>query len=291
MIDPSLRRIASVVLAVALSAPLAAFAQGGIPDTLGRIRASGQINVAYSPDSIPFSQNDGGQPVGYSIDLCRGVVAGIARAVGNSNLKVNWIPGTVGERLAAVKSGRAELDCANTTASVSRMADVDFSSLVFVDSGGFLVRNDGPIQSVDGLKGKKVAVIGGTTTEQRLRAMIRDRGLDATVVTVRDGPEGPAMLDAGTVDAFAGDKVKLVGLAVTSKNPSALALLAADLSFEPIAFALPRNDSAYRLAVNRALTGIYISPDIDTIYNRWFGRLGRPSGVLASMYLLNAVPD
>jgi len=288
---PSFRRIASAVLAAALAAPLAAFAQGGIPDTLGRIKAAGQINVAYSPDSIPFSATDAGQPAGYSIELCRGIIAGVARTVGNANLKVNWIPGTVAERLAAVRSGRADLDCANTSATASRMADVDFSGLVFVDSGGFLVRSDGPIQSVDGLKGKKVAVIGGTTTEQRLRAMIRDRGLDATVVTVRDGPEGPAMLDAGTIDAFAGDKVKLVGLAVTSRNPNGLALLAADLSFEPFAFALPRGASTFRLLVNRELTRIYVSPDIDAVYNRWFGRLGRPSGVLAAMYLLNAIPD
>jgi ABC-type amino acid transport substrate-binding protein len=285
-----LRRIVPVLLVAALAAP-PALAQGGLPDTLARIKAAGQVNVAYSPDSIPFSVNDANQPVGYSIDLCRSVIAGIARAVGNADLKVNWIPGTVSERLAAVKSGRAHLDCANTTATVSRMADVDFSSLVFIDTGGLLVRSDGPVQSIDMLKGRKIAVIGGTTTEQRLRSIVRDRGLDATIVTVRDGPEGPVMLDAGTVDAFAGDKVKLVGLAVTSRNPNALALLAADLSFEPFAFALPRNDSAFRLVVNRELTRLYVSTDIDTIYNRWFGRLGRPSGTLASMYLLNAIPD
>jgi ABC-type amino acid transport substrate-binding protein len=283
--------IVQVLLVAALASPLPAFAQGGVPDTLGRIKAAGQINVAYSPDSIPYSQNDGGQPAGYSIELCRGVIAGIGRTVGNASLKVNWIPGTVAERLAAVKAGRADLDCANTTATVSRMADVDFSNLVFVDVAGFLVRSDGPIQSVDGLKGKRIAVIGGTTNEQRLRSVIRERGLDATVVVVRDGPEGPAMLEAGTVDAFAGDKVKLVGLAVTAKNPNVLAMLAADLSFEPLAFVLPRGDSAFRLAVNRELTRLYTSTDIDTIYNRWFGRLGRPSGLLTSMYLLNAIPD
>jgi len=285
-----IRRIVRVLLVAALASPLAAYAQG-LPDTLARIKSAGQINVAYSPDSIPFSQNDGGQPVGYSIDLCRGVIAGVGRAIGNTNLKVNWIPGTVSERLAAVKAGRADLDCANTSATASRMTDVDFSNLIFIDSGGFLVRSDGPIQGFDMLKGKKVAVIGGTTTEQRLRAALRERGIDATVITVRDGPEGPVMLDAGTIDAFAGDKVKLVGLAVTSKNPTALALLAADLSFEPFAFAIPRNDSTYRLLVNRELTRLYVSPEIDTIYNRWFGRLGRPSGVLASMFLLNAIPD
>ena len=195
------------------------------------------------------------------------------------------------ERLAAVRRGTADIECANTTATRSRMADVDFSSLVFVDSGGFLVRADGPIQGIEGFRGKRVGVIGGTTTEQRLRLLLKERGIDATVVVVRDGPEGPAMLEAGTLDAFAGDKVKLVGLAVTAKNPAALSLLAADLAFEPYAFALPRGDSAFRLVVNGELTRIYVTPDIDAVYNRHLGKLGRPSGLLTAMYLLNAIPD
>jgi ABC-type amino acid transport substrate-binding protein len=285
----SLRLSSFALIVAALAASPSALAQ---PDTLTRIRTAGQVNVAYSPDSIPFSQRGGdGQPAGYSIDLCRGVIAAIGRAVGNPTLKVNWIPGTVSERLAAVKAGRADLECANTTATRSRMRDVDFSSLVFVDSGGFLVRADGPIQGVDDLKGKRVGVIGGTTNEQRLRLMLKDRGIDATVVTVHDGPEGPAMLEAGTLDAFVGDKIKLVGLAVTAKNPAGLSMLKADLSFEPYAFALPRGDSAFRLVVNEELTRIYVSPDIDAVYNRHLGRLGRPSPLLTSMFLLNAIPD
>ena len=60
MIRP-LRRIVPILIAAALAAPVPALAQGGLPDTLGRIKAAGQINVAYSPDSIPFSQVDGGQ--------------------------------------------------------------------------------------------------------------------------------------------------------------------------------------------------------------------------------------
>jgi hypothetical protein len=34
-----------------------------------------------------------------------------------------------------VASSRADIDCANTTASQSRMRDVDFSSLIFLESG------------------------------------------------------------------------------------------------------------------------------------------------------------
>ena len=68
------------------------------------------------------------------------------------------------------------------------------------------------------------------------------------------------------------------------------ALLAEDLSFEPLAFMLPRNDSTYRLEVNKALTQIYVSGEIEEIFLKWFGKLGRPSGLLAAMFVLNSVP-
>lgn len=280
----------ALLVAATLVASTLASAQSP-PDTLGKIRAAGQINVGYSPDSLPFSSTGSeGRPIGYSIELCQRIVAAIGRTVGNPNLRINWIAGTVAERLASVKAGRVDIECANTTATISRMADVDFSSLVFVDSGGFLVRADGPIQQFSEFAGKRVGVIAGTTTEQRLTLALKENGVAATVVPVRDGPEGTAMLEAGTLDGFAGDKIKLIGLAVTARNPAGLSLLAAELSYEPYAFALPRGDSSFRLAVNRELTRIYVT-EIDGIFSRHLGKLGRPSGLLASMYLLNAIPD
>jgi len=75
------------------------------------------------------------------------------------------------------------------------------------------------------------------------------------------------------------------------KEPAKLALLAEDLSFEPYAMALPRNDSALRLEVNKALTQVYLGGEIDTIFAQWLGKLGRPSALLAAMYLLNSIPE
>ena len=245
-----------------------------------------------SPDSIPFSTTGpDGKPAGYSIDLCNKIISAIGRAVGNTNLRVNWSTGSVTERLEAVRTGKADMECANTSATLSRMENVDFSALSFVDSGGFLVRNDGPIQGVADMMGKKIAVIGGTTNEQRLVTLLKDRKVEAGVVRVRDAAEGASLLESKSVDAFAGDKIKLVGVAVTAKDPSLFSLLVADYSLEPYAFALPRGDSALRLVVNRELSRIYVSGEIEEIFARWLGKLGRPSGLLAAMYALNAIPD
>ncbi len=263
-----------------------------LPDTLAKIKAAKGINVAFSGDSLPFSfVGDGNKPAGYSIDLCRRIIAHVGRTVGVPDLKVNWLVGTVSERLSMVASGKADLDCANTTATATRMQNVDFSSLVFIDGGGFLVRAGSKVEKVPDLAGKKIGVIAGTTTETRLDAMLRQRLINANVTKVRDGNEGIAMLESGSLDAFASDKVKLIGLAAQAKDPGALALLPDDLSIEPIAFALPRNDSAYRLEVNKALTRIYVGGDLETIFQQWLGKIGRPSGLLAAMYLLNSIPN
>jgi ABC-type amino acid transport substrate-binding protein len=95
----------------------------------------------------------------------------------------------------------------------------------------------------------------------------------------------------GSLDAFASDKVKLVGLAMQSAEPSALTMLDEDLSYEPLAFALPRGDSAFRLEVNRALSQVYATGEIEQIFVRWLGKLGRPTGLLAAMYVLQVTPQ
>ena len=284
----------SLLIGLFVAAALVAGPAGAqsAPNTLGKIKAAKAVNVAFSTDSLPFSfVGPDNQPAGYSIDICKRVIAQIGRAVGEPNLKVNWMPGSVTERLQMVASGRADLECANTTQTLARLGSVDFSNLIFVDGGGFLVTVASPINGLADLGGRKIAVLAGTTTETRLRDTLKRRSVNASVVTIANANEGVAMLESGAVDAYAGDKIKLVGLAAQAKDPKKLAMLAEDLSIEPYGLALPRNDSALRLEVNRALTQVYMGGDIETIFANWLGKLGRPSSLLAAMYLLNSIPD
>ena len=293
------RLLAAVLSALALAAAgfiAPANAQSSRPpatDTLAKLKATKQINVAVSADSFPLSfvKDAKSDPVGYSIDLCKKVIAQLSRATGVPELKTNWIPGTVSERIEMVASGRADIDCANTTATLSRMKDVDFSSLIFLETGGLLVKDAGPVKSFTDLAGKSVAVISGTTTETRLDQLLKQRLVNAKVVKVKDGPEAVGLLEKGTIDAFVSDKVKLVGLAVQAKDPKSLAILGDDLSVEPLAFALPRGDSSFRLEVNRALTQVYVGGELEPIFLAWLGPIGRPTGMLAAMYLLNSIPQ
>ena len=111
------------------------------------------------------------------------------------------------------------------------------------------------------------------------------------LVSVKEHNEGLAALENGQVEAYASERVVLIGLGVSSRNPGALALVDEYISYDPYAFMMRRGDAPFRLAVNRALSKIYRSGDIFPIYQRWFGALGRPTPLLLHLYLLHSLPD
>jgi ABC-type amino acid transport substrate-binding protein len=283
------KTLLALLAAAALAAPLAAQSAG---TTLDRIKAAKAINIAYSPDSLPFSFTESnGEPMGYTIDLCKRVVTQVARTVGVPNLKVNWIAAATPQRLQMIASGKADLDCANTTQTLGRLAGVDFSGLIFLEMGGLLGRSDAKLQQLSDLGGRKIVVLKGTTTEQSLRQVLQKKLVNAEVVTVEKAGDGIALLEAGGADAYAGDRIKLLGLVTQAKDAAKFAFISGDFSYEPYALALPRNDSAFRLEVNRALSQVYRSGEIVTIYTQWLGALGQPPELITAMYALSIIPE
>ena len=111
------------------------------------------------------------------------------------------------------------------------------------------------------------------------------------MVRVREHSDGIAALENGTADAYVSDRVILIGLALTSKDPTKLALAEQYLSYEPYGLMLRRGDADFRLAVNRVLSQLYRSGQIYPIYERWFGAVDRASPLLQTMYRLNGLPE
>jgi ABC-type amino acid transport substrate-binding protein len=278
---------------VAILALLAvpALAQAQAVDALKKIRDSKTVTIAYRTDALPFSFEENKQPAGYTVDLCKRVVASLEQQLKVQPLAVKWVAATSQNRMELVQKRQADMECGSTTATLSRMENVDFSSPVFVDTTGLLVRKASGAKSLGGLAGKKIAVVAGTTNQTALENALKKSLVSATVTTVKNRDEGVAALEAGSVDAFAGDKILLVGLAGKVKDPSQYELLADDLGFEPYAIVLPRGDASFRLAVNRALARIYNSDAIVEVFKRNFGPNAAPSPALLIMYGLNSFPE
>lgn len=283
------RWLTMVLATLTLAAPVLAADLGG---TLKKIRTTGTITLGYRDSSRPFSfAGDDGKPAGYSVDLCTRIAASIGKELGLANLQVKWAKVTVADRIQSVVDGTVDLECGSTTASLSRQEQVDFSLLTFVDGGSLLVTDASGIRGVATLGGKRVGIIPGTTTEKSLAEALKKHGVNATMVPVKDHAEGVAALDRGAADAYASDRVILIGVGRTSKDPAKLSLVQEFFSYEPYGFMLRRGDAAFRLSVNRALAALYRSGDVVPIYEKWFGSMSTAGQLLGAMYLINGLPE
>jgi glutamate/aspartate transport system substrate-binding protein len=260
--------------------------------TLEKIKSTNAITMGYREASLPFSYvGDDRKPVGYTVDLCARVAVGIQQQLGLNDLQIKWMPVTPVNRMAMVVNGTIDLECGSTTNTLSRQEQVDFSHMIFVDGGSLLVSTASGIKGLSDLAGKRVAVIPGTTTETVLAEALQKADVKAELIRVREHSDGIAALENGTADAYASDRVILIGLALTSKDPTKLALAEEYLSYEPYGLMLRRGDTDFRLAVNRVLSRLYRSGQIYPIYERWFGAVDRASPLLLSMYRLHGLPE
>jgi len=283
------RSLITALLTVFLASP--ALGQD-LQGTLKKISDSKTISLGYRETAVPFSfVGADKQPAGFVVDLCRRVAGGIQQQLKLADIKMNWVLVTSENRIQTVANGTVDLECGTTTQTLRRSEQVDFSLMTFVDGGSFLVKADSKLNSLADLASKKVAVIPSTTTATSLNDALQKSFTTVQIVPVKDHADGLAALESGRADAYASDRTILIGLAVTSKEPSKLALSDQGFSYEPYGLVLRRNDSAFRLSVNRVLANIYRGAQIVEIYNKWFGAFGRPSPLLQIMFLLNAIPE
>jgi glutamate/aspartate transport system substrate-binding protein len=260
--------------------------------TLDKIKTTKTISMGYRESSLPFSYVDEDKkPAGYSVDLCTRVAAGVQQQLGLADLATKWVVVTPENRLAMVANGTVDLECGSTTSTLSRQEQVDFSYMTFVDGGSLLVRGSGNINRLSDLSGKRIAVVPGTTTEKVMAEALQKAKLTVQMIKVKEHSEGIAALENGTADAYASDKVILIGLAMQAKDPTQLAIADQYFSYEPYGLMLRRGDADFRLAVNRVLARLYRSGEIVQVYERWFGSFERASNLLQAMYLLHSLPE
>ena len=260
--------------------------------TLDKIRKSGVVTLGYIDGAAPFAYADAnGDPQGYSVDLCRAVADGIAEQLGRKNLKTRWVKLTIQNRIDAVRRKQVDVECSTTTWTLGRQKLVDFSLVTFVDGGSILTRIDAEPRRLADFGAKRIAVIGGTTTEKALREALARGLVLAEVKTIRTRDEGLELLRQGQVDGLASDRTTLIGVAAKSASGDAFRLLDEDFSVEQYALMLPRGDADFRLAVNRTLARLYRSREIERVYERWLGPLGPPSLLLSATYFIQSLSE
>jgi ABC-type amino acid transport substrate-binding protein len=270
---------------LAILAALVLTPQAASAGTLDRVRDSGVFRIGYRADAKPYSyRNDHGQAAGFIVDLC----TEIAKELG-ANVRTEYVLVPPDSRFEAIRDGRVDILCDPSSVTMERREMVDFSIPTFLDGASAISRTSKPVRVYEDLAGKRVGVLEGTTTERTLRTAIQDLGLRSTVVTVADHRGGFNMLAEDKLDAYFADRGIILAILREGGRPG-FDVSRQYFSYETYALALPRDDGAFRLLVDRTLARLYRTGGIDAVLEKTFGK-GQPHELLKAMILINSLPE
>jgi glutamate/aspartate transport system substrate-binding protein len=260
----------SILCLVALAVAIPALAQE--TGTMKKLRDTGEIVLGVRDASIPFSYaDDSGQSIGYSVDLCMRVVDHLRQVMKMPGLKVRQQLVTSANRVPLVTNGTVDLECGSTVNNLERQKTVAFSLTTFIVNTKFIAKTSSGIQKVTDLKGKTVAVTGGTNTMGKITALNKQMDLGVSIINGKDHAESFLLLTTDRVAAFSEDDILLAGLAANSQTPNGFRLISIDgMLADPYALMMRRDDPQFKAAVDAGLREVFASGDIQRIYDKWF---------------------
>jgi len=282
-------KLGIILLIAFFASPIAAKELTG---TLQQIKKTGQIRIGYRVSEPPMSFLDkDGNPTGYSIDICKGIVAKVENQIG-TDVKVEYVPVTADGRFKALGDNKIDILCGSTTKTLSRSELVDFTQLTFVTGASLMTLKDNKANDSDGFDGKKIGVVKATTTAVELKKLFQGTSIDAEVVLFNSAKEGIDALRKKKIDAFSSDQIILIGLALKEQDSMNFEIKSEVFSFEPFALAVRRNDADFRLVADRVISELYRSRKILGIYDKWIGTFSRKRlPIYDAMIKLNATPE
>ncbi|WP_316977811.1 amino acid ABC transporter substrate-binding protein [Shumkonia mesophila] len=269
--------------------------------TLQKIKESGTIVLGHRESSVPFAYIGPDQkPIGYSMDLCAKIVEAVKAELKLEKLNVKYVPVTPQTRIPLIANGNINIECGSTTNTLTRQQQVDFAYTTYLTGTKLLVKKSSGIKEVEDLKGKAIALAQGTTNERAIKeAIAKLKIADVKIQNVKDHAEGFLALETDRVDAYSTDDIQLYGLIAKAKNPADYAVVGRFLSFDPYALMLSRDDSAFRLLVNKTLAALFRTGEIEQLYTKWFmspipggTALNVPmDGTLKTNFMVQAFPE
>ncbi|WP_228025244.1 transporter substrate-binding domain-containing protein [cf. Phormidesmis sp. LEGE 11477] len=244
---------------------------------LSEIRDRGYLIVAVKDNRPPMGfLDEANQLSGFEIDIARRLAKDLLGDAG----AVEFVPTENVDRLNAVIEGQVDVAIAALTITEPRRRIVSFSDPYYLDGTAFITRLSTEslpaIQTIRDLQLSTIAVLNRSSTVAQVSYILPA----AQLVGVSSYLEAQALVESGTVDAFAGDASVLTGWTMPGEALADHSILPSIISAEPLAVAVPKGEqySPLQTAVNEAIQRWYEEGWLQSRSKFW--RL--PEGVLPS---------
>ena len=210
---------------------------------LKTVQDRGRLICAGRTDLPGFGFLDSsGNNAGFDIDICRAVAAAI---FGDGNA-IEVVPITASERGPTIQAGEVDILSRNVTWTTTRDAQWgNYTTVMFYDGQGFMVRRDSGFTSATQLDGASVCVTSGTTTELNLADFFRQNSLSLETVVFEDTASVYGAYERGRCDATTSDASQLAAIRSGFANPEDHIILPEIISKEPLTPVVAHGDDQW----------------------------------------------
>jgi polar amino acid transport system substrate-binding protein len=230
---------------------------------LDDIRKKGELVVGVLGTDEPNSFIDPKtrELVGYEVDLAKAIAAKIG-------VKPVFKQLAVAARIPELQQGRVDILAASLTHNKERESQIDFSYTTFVTGQKVMVKTASGIKDVPDLAGKKVLTVKGGTQEPNIRKAVPN----VEVVTFETTQQAFLALQQGKGAGYVNDEATLINdyakLGAAKKDYT---ILPTNISVEPLALGLRKNEPELKKVVDDTLAELEKSGEAEKIFFKWYG--------------------
>ncbi|KAB1074656.1 transporter substrate-binding domain-containing protein [Methylobacterium planeticum] len=241
---------------------------------MDRFQSDGRLiaGVSFDIPGMGYRNPQTGAVTGFETDLARAVGE---RIFGCAD-RVDFFPVTDAERIQDLQEGRVDFVASQMTITPDRAEQVDFSVPYCVTREGLLVPAGSSIAGFEDLRGKRIAVTGGSISLRRMRAALPCLP-GATLVITPLSAGNLVAVDAGEADAASNDMINLTMLRAGSSDPERYAIIDIGDRFEPKPFgmAVRKGDRSLLDVLNQAIASLETQGQIDRMRDNALASLAR----------------
>lgn len=213
-------------------------------DTLKTVKERGKLLCGVSEGLPGFSAPANGDDWrGFDVDFCRAMAA----AIFNDPDKVGYVPLTGTNRFDALTAGKVDLLSRNTTWTLSRDVDREFTfaGVSYYDGQGFITNVENGLSSALELSGAKICVLGGTTTLGNIKAFFERNRMKVEVLEFDKRNDSVEAYERGDCIAYTSDRSALASVRTKLKKSDDHMLLPEVISKEPLGPVVRQDDPAW----------------------------------------------